>query len=304
MRLESALFDRRLAWRVVPLLLVLTLAGCASLTRWPAITSEPDSATTPGRWVWAELLTVDPEASRRFYADVFGWDIAPVGDAERSRYALARADGEPVAGILYSPKAQREGRSALWLGLMSVPSVPDALASVEAAGGETLVTPRRLWGRGEVALLGDPEGARFGVLRADGGDPPDRFPQPGHWLWHELWAKDGAAMAAFYAPVGGYQVEGPLAGEGPVERHLLSGGYPRAGIVDVPRNDLPSGWLHYIRVADLAATLRRAQAAGASVLLAPDPDIRQGRVAILRDPLGAAIGVAEWSEPADAGADR
>lgn len=291
----------RKGWRRVALLLTVSilLAGCASTARWPAITGSPTQAHQPGRWVWVELLTADLETSRNFYSAVFGWDIQSAGSA--FGYALARADGVPVAGLLYSPKAASDGRSARWLGLMSVDDVGLAASFVRDNGGEVLIEPRRLAGRGTVALLADPEGARFGVIRSAGGDPADDFPPPGAWLWHELWAVNGEAMADFYATIGAYTVSGPQADEQPPERHLEVAGYPRAGIIEVPRDARPSAWLHYVRVADLGATLTRVQDAGGRVLIEPAPAIRDGRVAIIVDSLGAPLGVAEWPEPHNGG---
>ena len=40
----------------------------------------------------------------------------------------------------------------------------------------------------------------------------------------------------------------------------------------------------------------RVEQAGGELLVAPNPGIRQGRVAVIRDPLGAALGIAEWDE--------
>lgn len=291
-------------WRCLgPLLAVaVLLGGCASTARWPAISATETQNHQPGRWVWMELLTTDLDTSRRFYTAVFGWDIQSAGSA--FGYALARADGVPVAGLLYSPKAAARGRSARWLGLLSVDDVGLAASFVRDHGGDVLIEPRRLAGRGPVALLADPEGARFGVIRSAAGDPPDVFPPPGTWLWHELWAADGGAMAGFYAPLGAYAVSGPQAGEQPPERHLAAAGYPRAGIIEVPRDDRASAWLHYVRVADLKAALARVQDAGGQVLLEPAADIREGRVAVVADPLGAPLGIAEWPEPDSGRAPR
>lgn len=79
------------------------------------------------------------------------------------------------------------------------------------------------------------------------------------------------------------------------EIFLEAAGYPRAAIVRTDALELPSAWLAYVRVADLAATLAKVEPAGGEILVAPDPQIRDGRVAIIRDPLGAALGIAQWS---------
>jgi len=271
------------------------LTGCASTPRWPAITPEPAAQPMPGRWVWAELFTADAAAAKRFYGDVFGWQFESLG-VGRHGYSLVRADGQPIAGILQKEPKAEATTAGRWLGLLSVADVDRAAELASAAGGKVLLAPRDLAGRGRVAILADPEGARFGVLRAEGGDPPDVFPAYDTWGWRELWARDAGAMAAFYRPLADYKVAPQPKADGIVEYHLVAAGYPRAGILQVDAADLPSAWLPYIRVRDLHETLGRVEQAGGELLVAPDPGIRQGRVAVIRDPLGAALGIAEWDE--------
>ena len=286
----------RFARLVVVLLLAVLLAACAK-PRWPAITDSSSGEIMPGRWVWAELLTADVERAKTFYGAVFGWSFESLGSGERS-YTLARNAGVPVAGMLFREADAGVGQSARWLGLMSTVDPAKAAASAASAGGRVLVGPKELPGRGEVALLADPEGARFGVLRALGGDPPDLFPDSGDFLWRELWARDGAAMAGFYSGLSGAQSRRVDSDNVPApEWHLVVGGYPRAGILQEPIEGLPSAWLHYVRVDDLQATLARVAEHGGSVLLHPDGSVRGGAVAIITDPLGAALGLAEWREP-------
>lgn len=253
----------------------------------------------PGRWVWAELFTADAAAARRFYGEVFDWQFETLG-VGRGGYTLVRTAGQPIAGIVEKAKTAEATTAGRWLGLVSVADVDRAAELATAAGGTVLLKPRDLAGRGRVAILADPEGARFGALKAEGGDPPDVFPSYDTWLWRELWAKDARRMAEFYRPLGDYAVtsQSPT-GDDRVEYYLEAAGYPRAAILEVGDVDLPSAWLPYLRVRNLQETIRRAEQAGGELLLAPDPGIRQGRVALIRDPLGAALGIAEWEEPED-----
>jgi predicted enzyme related to lactoylglutathione lyase len=52
----------------------------------------------------------------------------------------------------------------------------------------------------------------------------------------------------------------------------------------------------YLRVEDVKAATTQAQQAGARVVVAPDRAIREGRVALIVDPEGAALGLAEVEE--------
>jgi hypothetical protein len=240
------------------------------------------------------LFAADLGPERRFYSDVFGWRFVTV-DTDPGAYELIYAGEQAIGGAWRKSAATDATQGARWLHVMSVSDVDKAATQTIAAGGKVMVTPRQLSGRGMAAVLSDPEGARFGVLHTDNGDPTDAFPTLNTWLWHELWAKDADRISGYYRAVGGYLLAPQSRTAPPDEIRLEAGGYPRAAIIQVEAIDLPSAWLAYVRVEDLAATLARVESAGGEILVAPDPQIRDGRVAIIRDPLGAALGIAQWS---------
>ena len=262
---------------------------------WPALADSP-GGLQHGKWVWQELLTGDPERAAAFYESVFGWSISRRGAGERA-YRLARRDGRPVAGVLRIADG-RDGRTPAprWIGLMSVPDVDAAVALAAAEGGRTLVAPTTQLGRGKVALLADPEGAPFGVIRAVDGDPADLDPVAGEWLWRELWAADPARMAGFYRALGHYARRRVSSSADRDEWLLSTGEQPRAGVVGRGESVRESGWLPYLRVADLQATLRAVTAAGGRVLLEPSPQRRAGQVAVIADATGAPLGIARWPQ--------
>jgi predicted enzyme related to lactoylglutathione lyase len=278
---------------------LLFAGGCMKAgPPWPAITDPPTGVHTPGRWVWAELFTDNVDAAKSFYQEVFGWKFESTG-AGKDAYTLVRADGRPIAGIVHYAKPADAARSGRWLAFMSVPDVAGAASRTKDAGGKVIMAPRVIPGRGEVAVLADPEGALFGVIRSAAGDPPDTFPAMNAWLWRELWSKDAARMADFYGPIGAYTIsrqEGP--GDRP-ELHLIVGGFPRAGILEIERADVPSTWLPYVRVKDLQQAISAVERAGGRIIVPPSPEVRNGKVAVFLDPLGAAVAVAEWKDESE-----
>jgi predicted enzyme related to lactoylglutathione lyase len=280
---------------------VLTLAGgCtkAPAPPWPAITEPSTGIHTPGRWVWAELFADNVDAAKTFYREVFGWKYESTG-AGKDAYTLVRADGRPIAGIVHFAKPADAVRSGRWLAFMSVPDVARAASRTNDAGGKVIVAPRVIPGRGEVAVLADPEGALFGVIRSAAGDPTDTFPAENAWLWLELWSKDTSRMADFYVPIGDYTVSRQEAAGDMTELYLVAGGYPRAAVLELKRTDLPSTWLPYVRVMDLKQTLANVTRAGGRVVVEPAPNIRNGKVAVFVDPLGAAVAVVEWKDESE-----
>lgn len=277
--------------------MLLFLAGGCITTKpqWPAISDTPTDVRVQGRWVWGELFADNVDAAKTFYGNVFGWQFTSHGTGTNV-YTLVRVDGRPIAGIVHFAKPAAAERSARWLPLMSVPDAGRAAEQAAAAGGKVLLPSKVLPGRGEVAVLADPEGALFGVIHSVSGDPADMFPSENAWLWLELWAKDAAKMAEFYRPLGAYTVEKK---EGPGDRpeiHLVAGGFPRASVLEMERENVPSTWLPYVRVKDLHKTVAGIERAGGRIIVPPSPAVRDGKVAVFLDPSGAAVAVAEWKD--------
>jgi predicted enzyme related to lactoylglutathione lyase len=248
--------------------------------------------------VWGELFADNVEAEKTFYQQVFGWQYENFG-AGKDAYTLIRVNGRPIAGIVHYTKPADAERSARWLPLMSVPDVARTAEQAAASGGKVIAPAKGLPGRGETAVLADPEGALFGVIHSGTGDPPDEFPSYNAWFWMELWAKNASQMSDFYRPIGSYDVTRQ---EGPGDRtelHLMAGGFPRAGILEVLRKDLPTTWLPYVRVKDIRKTVDSVVRAGGQVVIEPDPEIRKGKVAVFLDPLGAAVAAVEWQDESE-----
>jgi uncharacterized protein len=261
---------------------------------WPPIVDPATGQHTPGRWVWGDLVTSDVAVAADFYGQVFGWTFETYGgDDDRDTYTLALADGLPIGGMVFDRRAMKDGMpSARWIGLISVPDVRSAADAVTRAGGTVVVAPVMLGERGETAVFRDPEGALFGAVRSANGDPADYAGDLNEWLWLDLWTADVDRAATFYRAVAGYDVQ-PVQKEG-LRRgvHLVSGGFARAGIMQKDDDRETSVWLPYLRVADASATVERARAAGGRVIRDP-VDLGPAIVAIIADPTGAPVGVAQ-----------
>jgi predicted enzyme related to lactoylglutathione lyase len=252
----------------------------------------PPGRYLPGKFVWFDLATEDPAGARAFYGAVFGWTFREVAGSPRD-YLLIESGGVKVGGVLRHTRPAGAKVGARWLSVVSVRDVARAAELARSRGGEVLLAPRSIRGRGTHAVLRDPEGAVFGVLAAEGGDPPDTPVADGEFYWLDLFARDPAKAAAFYAAVAGLEVDvGEVAGR---PRTLLStGGVARAGVARLPAGADRPGWLPYVLVPDVPAALERARRAGGRVVLAPRADLLGGNLAIIADPLGGIVGVVNW----------
>lgn len=282
-------------WLGLAVLLAVLSAPARSAERyWPPIVDPATHQFTPGRWVWGDLVTSDVAAAANFYGAVFGWTFETYGpDDDLETYTLALSDGLPIGGLVFDRRAIKDNvASARWIGLISVPDVAAAAAAVPGAGGKIVVAPRMLGERGETAVFQDPEGVPFGVVRSRNGDPADYAGDLNEWLWLDLWTADVPRATSFYSAVVGYEVV-PL--EQPGLRsgaHLVSGGRARAGVMQKAEGRDTAVWLPYLRVADAKATTEKARAAGGKVLREP-VSIGGAVVAVLADPTGAPVGIAQ-----------
>ena len=116
--------------------------------------------------------------------------------------------------------------------------------------------------------------------------------------------RDVPAARAWYEAVCGWRFDEMPMEEGTYHVAMahgkaVAGVMSLADLPDVP--DVPPHWFPYLAVDDLAAALAAAQEFGGEVMRAPFdiPDV--GRIAMVRDAGGAALGlmvpVTEWDPP-------
>jgi len=275
--------------------LVLLLALGALV--WPASATATDGPAAavhrPGKFVWADLVTTDPATVVNFYTKTFGWTAQKVGHGPEA-YTLLFNDGRPMGGVAYR-KADPESKApagARWVGSISVSDINQALAAVVAAGGQTLVAPRKVTGRGWQAVVTDQEGSVFGLLVSDTGDAAKGEVADNDWAWVQLFSNNPAQAAAFYEKALGYVVTDDTRTAWPDDRLLSHDGVAYAGLTPLPAGKgTRGGWLGYVRVAQVPAAVEKAKALGAHVLVAPQDEPGAMQVAIITDPLGGAIGL-------------
>jgi len=278
---------------LLPLLLCLGACAPASYDL-PPLAGSADRL--PGKVVWHDLITDTPEATERFYAELFGWSFDPVPGLN---YSVIRHDGRAIGGLVDQGRLPVEDDISQWVSLLAVDDIESAAAAVGPAGGRLLTPPTSLGRRGRVAVAADPEGALFALLETGEGDPPDRSqpPAPGGFLWDELWAVDTAGAAAFYRGLLPYEAE-TLALADELDYTVLSAaGRPRAGIRPHPVADSAPLWVNYLRVADLAALegiLARVEGLGGRVLQPATARPAGGYLAVLQGPSGAGIALQTW----------
>src|SRR3954452_8212612 len=186
-------------------------------------------AYTPGVPSWVATVQPDPPAAARFYAGVFGWDLAP-----RDESVIARLAAGDVAAIAPLPPGMEPAPPAAWVTHVEVESAEATADRVRAAGGGVVSGPMDT-PMGRIAVVADPTGGllvakeparhpgagivnafgAYAMSRLDTPEPEAVSPFDGEvfgWTTEPL-DMDGAAVGMFRLP--GY--EGGLPEE-PVSR--------------------------------------------------------------------------------------
>jgi predicted enzyme related to lactoylglutathione lyase len=124
---------------------------------------DPDDRTTapgPGRVVWSELLSNDPQAAAAFYEKLIGYE-ARASERRGDEYLLLQAGNVDRAGILKNPT---ENWDPLWLTYFGVDDPAKAAQRAEELGGTILLAASPEVRDGTMAVVTDPSGAVL-VLR-------------------------------------------------------------------------------------------------------------------------------------------
>jgi predicted enzyme related to lactoylglutathione lyase len=128
------------------------------------------TVNAPSAWAMSLLTTTDPDAARKFYGEVFGWEAAPFEAGGGMTMWLWRLPGyeggvpgqpvprDVVAGMMAGDGSARSGWGAdFW--------ITDARAAAAAAprlGGQVVMAPTEVGGFRRT-VLADPQGAVLAV---------------------------------------------------------------------------------------------------------------------------------------------
>ncbi|MFC4785399.1 VOC family protein [Nocardioides sp. MAHUQ-72] len=240
--------------------------------------------TLPGEPCWIELFTPDTDAAADFYGGLFGW-TATEPDEELGGYRIFERDGVPVAGLMRNDGSM--GGPSTWTVYLASTDATALLDRARAAGAEVIAGPMQVGDLGTMGVLVDPAGAAVGVWQAQSFPGTGVRAQDGAPAWFETLTKDYDAAVRFYADVFGWDTH--TMSDTPEFRYTTLGTdeQARAGIMDATAmlGEDPSRWQFYLQVADTDATVERAEAGGATVVV-PAEDTPYGRLAVLRDPAG------------------
>ena len=274
-RMKSPRYRRRVTIAATACLLLLVVSFSVGA----------EDAPATGSFLGSDLLTEDVEKAAAFYSDLFGWDVKKVKDGGFSAHHQGR--------LIASFSQIDEPGASFWMVGVAVPDVARAVKTAATLGTRVHEPVTTVEGYGRFAVISDPQGATI-MLIEPGEKPIGRTSGPGSWRWAELWTDDVEGAQAFYSEVIGYTHATVERGGGPY-RTFVSAGENRAGLVEIP-DELESvrpGWVPYVGVAELEAAMTDVERLKGRVIFATQEKKTEAKVALILDPVGAALFIYE-----------
>jgi predicted enzyme related to lactoylglutathione lyase len=245
----------------------------------------------PGDFIWYELLTPDVDAALAFYGRVVGWKSGAAGPVPGYRNLVA--PDAAVGGMLAMPSGSGFP-GAVWVGYLNVEEVDAAVLAAQRRGAIPCMPPTDLPGVGRIAMLLDPQGAPFYVMRpAMEGVSRAFAPEVGHCQWNELVTTDPDAALAFYTQQFDWR-KGDVMPMGPMGNYqfLLNHDVRFGAMLKRTREGARSVWRFYFGVDDIDRAARAVSESGGRLVSEPQPEPGGGFAVVAIDPQGAEFGIA------------
>lgn len=276
----------------------------------PAAATQSEARNPQGAFIWYELLTSDADAAQDFYSKVVGWSIRDAGMGGGMDYRLLSAgetgavglgNEDDVGGLMALTKEMRSGGARpAWLGYVGVEDVDAAAGKIKAAGGAVHMGPDDIPNVGRFAMVADPQGVPFYIMRGNGEGQSTAFEPTavGHCAWNELVTSDQAAALDFYTEQFGWEQGDAMpmgeAGDYRFVNHhgeMIGGVMNRMDNTDSTEADKPPMWNFYFRVPSIERAVEAVRENGGTVTFGPEEVPGGDFVINAIDPQGAAFGL-------------
>lgn len=254
-----------------------------------------------GEFIWYELLTGNSEAALAFYSAILGWQASDSGQPGMDYRILHARDEDTgevrdVGGLMQLTEEMRQdGAKPLWLGYIGVDDVDQSVANTVAAGGEVRMPPVNIPDVGRIAMVTDPQGAPFYLMRGIGSESSLAFasdkPRVGHCAWNELVTPDPEAAKTFYFTEFGWTKDGEMDMGAMGAYEFIRHNGVIGALMPKPEGMLVPMWHYYFRCADIDDACNAITGNGGRILHGPD-EVPGGDFVVKGiDPQGALFGL-------------
>jgi predicted enzyme related to lactoylglutathione lyase len=237
-------------------------------------------------------MTTDREASRKYYAELFGWsyresDMGPMGT-----YVVIKGGDREFGGMV--PLEAEHGMPSHFMSYLTVEDVDAVCEKVPGLGGKVAVPAMEIPRTGRFAVLADAQGAYFSPFKYgfEPEAPPEGPPPHGTVCWVELLTTDPEAAASFYGEVCGWTTRSQDMGESGKYWMYMRGEEMMAGMMKLPPGaEAPPNWMVYFAVDDVDSAAKKAESLGSKLWVPPRDIPGMGRFSVVGDPQGTVFGI-------------
>ena len=249
----------------------------------------------PGTFCWVDLATTEPAGAKAFYGELFGWEAEDIPAGEAGTYTMLHLDGDEVCALYELDPGQREqGIPPHWFSYVRVENADATAARARELGGMVFGEAFDVLDAGRIASIQDPSGAMLAAWEPRAHIGASRVNDPGCLTWNELQTREPELAAVFYAGLFSWETE-PIEEDGKLAYVMIkNAGSTNGGIMPMTEQqcDTPPYWLSYFTVPSCEGAVAKVRQLGGEVLAGP-LDIGAGRIAVVRDPQGAAFALFE-----------
>jgi uncharacterized protein len=242
------------------------------------------TAYPPGTFCWVDLATTDLESAKRFYGELFGWEMEDLPSPPAGTYTMCRVEGKDVAAIYDQPDEERAVAPPHWNSYVAVDDVEAATAKARSLGPTSITEPFDVEGSGRMTVLQDPTGALVSLWEAKRHIGARLVNEVGTWTWCDLATRDPDKAIAFYGDLFGWRFERRAEGYWSITMDPFLIGGMRTMDQDPPET-LPH-WMPYFVLDNAEKAVARVEELGGSILVSPR-DVPAGRFLVFADPMGA-----------------
>lgn len=252
-------------------------------------------ANPQGTPIWYELVAADPDAAKAFYDPVMGWTVEDRPAGPMDYRMIGTPDGDAVGGLAgIGADTPAAAATPGWRMYVGVDDVDATVAAILRAGGSERIAPFDLPNVGRMALVADPQGIAFFVMRGHSPQRSTSFDphRLGRCSWNELATPDQAGANAFYAEVFGWTYPDAMTMPGDMGDYVFvdCAGQRLGATMTARVEGPPPNWQFYFRVADIDAAAEAVRAGGGTVLMGPHDVPGGDRIIVASDPSGALFG--------------
>ena len=250
-------------------------------------------AHAPGTFCWAELLTTDAQAAKRFYTGLFGWGYQEVPIGENAYYTMFEVGGKWISALhQMGPEQAAQGIPPNWLSYISAESADRMVARARELGATVLTEPFDVFDSGRMGVVQDPTGAVVGIWEARNHLGAGIVGEPNSLCWNELYTTDVDRAAGFYSGLLGWEPQKQPMGDF-VYTYFKHGERMSGGMMQLTPEwgPVPAHWMVYYAVDDCDAKTALAESLGGKICMPPSDVPEVGRFAMIEDPQGAAFAI-------------